>query len=496
MTARRAITRIAWYPVLLAVAFVIKPFTSWNISPVDSARVLAFAVGLSLVLAIACSLALGRDRGGAVAAILVMALAVATTPLTALAFAAAIALLLVEWLLARRGRLQMRVPWARLTEALTVGLVVLIGVQSAMAVNLRLHTPAFAEPAAWRATPAGPKPDIYVVLADGHGRSDVLEDAYGLDLTSFREDLGELGFVESPASHANQMRTLWSLSVLLNGRPLSELGQDMSKPNDPAVPPAALRGNAVFRLLHTAGYDVTAIDPGYAELHLTSADEVVDVGPLNEFEGAIVGETPVGRVLAGGQDRSFEAIGVRVLREVDELTRIATEPHSRPRFVFAHLASPHIPYVFDANCRIDPTIQDRTAVDPSGTNVAPERLAAERDQTICVDGLLSKVAHTIVSNDPDAIVVLFSDHGPDDFFDWSAPEEPGLGYRFANFFSARTPTLASPFPQDVTLVNIFPILFNALWGLDLPLHANDMYLGPTDSRPGFTPYRPMAAPSD
>jgi hypothetical protein len=222
----------------------------------------------------------------------------------------------------------------------------------------------------------------------------------------------------------------------------------------------------------------------------------VDVGPANEFEDALLSETAFGALISRGREATYSLIGERVLRQVDLLTSLTKENSTKPRLILAHLPSPHMPYVFHGNCRMDAGIFDAVGSLPTGSHVDPARVVAQADQSRCIDDMLIQASRAIVANDPNAIIILLSDHGPEDYLDWSAPEEPGLSYRFANFFWARTPGINDPFPDDVTLVNVFPLLFNALWGVGLPTHGNDMFVGPTPAMPGFEPYIPGAGPSD
>ena len=85
-------------------------------------------------------------------------------------------------------------------------------------------------------------------------------------------------------------------------------------------------------------------------------------------------------------------------------------------------------------------------------------------------------------------MIVLSDHGPEELLDWNAPAEPGLGDRFANLFWARTPGQPGLFPDDVTLVNVLPILFNAYLGTQLPLRPNALWFGPTIGVDRFSVY--------
>ena len=114
--------------------------------------------------------------------------------------------------------------------------------------------------------------------------------------------------------------------------------------------------------------------------------------------------------------------------------------------------------------------------------------AALRQQTRCIDRLLTETANAIVRSDEGATIILLSDHGPEEAVDWSVPTEPGAAHRFANFFTARTPGIAAPFPPDVSLVNVFPLLFNAMWDQGLTIHRDDLFVGPAVNVPGFVSY--------
>ena len=178
-----------------------------------------------------------------------------------------------------------------------------------------------------------------------------------------------------------------------------------------------------------------------------------------------------------------------MFRQVQQLKVMAGESSARPRFVFAHIPSPHVPYALDDTCSIRSDIG--AFIDSLPAN-SPERsgsiIQAIRGQTICVDKLLVDVAGAIVHADEDAVVIVMSDHGPDELVDWSIPTEPGAAHRFANLFFARTPRVGAPFPRDVSLVNVFPLLFNALWDQQLPLHRDDLFIGPAANVPGFVLY--------
>ena len=487
---------LSWYPILIAVAFAIEPYSRYDIDPVEGLRVLVIAVGLSVLLTAMCHRLLGPDRGAALGAIILAALAAATSAERLVAFGLAGALVVVEARMVAAGTFRGLIPWARVSEALAIAFSIVIALELVQGAQLRSDEPSLPVPAAWLSPVSADRPDIFVILSDGHGRADVLARDYGYDMRRLRSTLESLQFNESPNSHANHVLTRWSFSVLFNGRPLAELGQNMADVANEAVPPAALRGSSGIAFLKNAGYRIVAVHSGFAEVGLMPTDVIIDPGPSNELERATVSETLLGRLLDPSDQYWLRADADRIQGEVDAVESLAREPSPEPLFVFAHLPAPHAPYVFASDCSmrlqgyLTPT--PPAVRDPTSTAI---RVVAEADQTACVDHLLSQAVRSIVAARPNAVVILLSDHGPDELVDWAAPAEPGLGNRFANLFWARTPGRSGLFPDDVTLVNVLPILFNAYFGTALPLHPDDLFLGPVGTDGTFVRYVP-GSPGD
>jgi hypothetical protein len=83
---------------------------------------------------------------------------------------------------------------------------------------------------------------------------------------------------------------------------------------------------------------------------------------------------------------------------------------------------------------------------------------------------------------PPPVLIVMSDHG-------AAPrpqvsEGQGGPEHYANLFAATTPGHPGLFPDDVSPVNVFPILFNAYFDTDLALLPNGIYAW--DSTTGTT----------
>jgi hypothetical protein len=477
-----------WFPTLLAVAYVLEPYASFDFEPASGGRLVLLALAIGLGTTAVCRRLLGPDRGAIAAGILVMALISATTIDRLLVFGAALLLIGTEWAWARRGTLRIRIPWPRLTAGLNAILLVVVVMQIGRGVWLRVSEPAIAMSPDWSVSSVADSPDIFVILADAHGRGDVLMQGYGYDMGALRRSLTADGFDEATQSYANHSGTRLSLMTFLGGRPLVEPGTGASELTRP-LDQDSLKDSGGIHLLRSAGYEMTVIASGVEFLGLRDIGRYIDVGPINEMEQVVLSGTALGSMVDGATDISIAGTRTRTLDEIEALKAIAREPHSNPQFVFTHLPAPHWPFVLDTDCSLRPADQYTWGARGRGYRIGDQAsiLVAAR-QTECVDHLLADAAHEIVRARPGAIVIVASDHGPDERLDWSAPVEPGLHDRMANLFWARTPGHEGLFPEAVTLVNVLPILFDAYFGTNLAVHSNDLYFGPFEGR--FLPYEP------
>ena len=235
---RTAITGFGWYPLMLALASYLQLYAVGRAEPAPAIRsfviVCAIVIGLT---AIGIRL-FGRERGSAVAAIAVAALLTANGGVRVIPFFLAIGLLVVEGSWARQGRIHL--PWARIHEALTVVVGVMLIIQIWQVVTIKQPDP-MAAPGAWADQPLSTsrRPNIYLILADGHGRADTLEDDYGYDDGPFLDALRTAGLEVASSSRSNYDLTRFSLASLLTGSlldPLNAIPTSRSRTTSPGAP--------------------------------------------------------------------------------------------------------------------------------------------------------------------------------------------------------------------------------------------------------------------
>jgi hypothetical protein len=146
---------------------------------------------------------------------------------------------------------------------------------------------------------------------------------------------------------------------------------------------------------------------------------------------------------------------------------LAAERRDRPRFVFAHLPSPHTPWVVDANG--GPVAATNLETWYFGPDVLGRRRNV--DVTAVLGGqvaytgtrTLQAIDAILAGSATPPVILVVSDHGA--VLD---PADADTERRLRNLFAASTPGHPGLFPADATLVNLFPTIFETYLGEPLP----------------------------
>ena len=219
--------RLGWYPLLLAIAWYLEVYAVGRVEPAAGARSFALVVVAAVAITVACIAVLGRDRGSMAAAIVLVGCIVVRQPILVVPFAAGFVLLLIERRWSDQGR--MHLPWQRVHEGMTALVAVLLAIQIGQVVTFTEPAPMMAR-TAWAAQPvdAATTPNMYLILADAHGRADVLESLYHHDDQPFLDGLRDIGFDVASASHSNYALTRFSLGSMLTSTYLDPLNSSRS----------------------------------------------------------------------------------------------------------------------------------------------------------------------------------------------------------------------------------------------------------------------------
>ncbi|OFV84323.1 MAG: hypothetical protein A2W26_02265 [Acidobacteria bacterium RBG_16_64_8] len=332
-----------------------------------------------------------------------------------------------------------------------------------------------------------PMPDIYYVILDAYGLGDLLSDLYQFDNTAFLEDLAQRGFYVPDRSCSNYPETVPSLASSLNMAQLRDAPEAL-RPWVDTDQEEILRDaygllmqqNLVAEFLRAHNYEWVVFDSGYDRTSATSAD-VFDRAPGvpsfdagSAFEMMVLDTTLWQAYLdLRGQDyvpfrNAFDHHRARVRYAATHLSDYADRPG--PQFVFAHIISPHTPYVFGRNgepvTETAPfTLLDQFAI----TEWDP---APYLDQVTFISSLiLREVDEILAKSDTDPIIVLQADHGSRVGTQPDPPPETLQQLLYPTFAAYHLPPGRSewnPYPT-MTPVNLFRVLLNRYFGTELAL---------------------------
>ncbi len=259
-------------------------------------------------------------------------------------------------------------------------------------------------------TPGASTPDIYYIILDAHGRTDILKEHAGYDNSSFIRSLEELGFYVGECSQTNYSLTLLSLASSLNYTTI----EDLMGENGGLDLQYYISKSAIRQFLEGRGYKTVAFATGFRMTQLTDADYYYEPGTQkdNEFEAQLLKTTAwialVDAGIAPEMDSSAENYRDRTLLVLETLRELPEM--EGPKFVFAHIASPHPPYIFDAQGNF----HDVGLGEHDEKNLALQDMAPlYRAQVEFIDDQILDVVRTILErSQTPPIIILQGDHGP------------------------------------------------------------------------------------
>lgn len=311
-------------------------------------------------------------------------------------------------------------------------------------------------------------PDIYLIVLDGHGRSDVLKSEFGFDNSQFINGLTDMGFYVASCSQSNYASTNYSLTSMFQMDYIQLVNGKDKLPE--------LKNTPFLDALRANGYSVITFE-NYASGHFDLGEDLrlsrhqfalgeVDLsGGLNEFEKIML-NTSITRlfldteIIPGFNENELVRLEYYehylqtkyILEKLPDIPKLKS-----PKFVFVHILVPHIPHVFTPNGDF------RFPADPS--------LNGYRDNAIFIDETILPVLHeVIVQSENPPVIILMGDHGPP-ATNFTSPETrmKNLEAYFVNA-DAESKLYAS-----ITPVNSFRIILDEYFGSDYPMLEDVSY---------------------
>ena len=124
-----------------------------------------------------------------------------------------------------------------------------------------------------------PKRDIYLIVLDGYGSKEVLDQIYNYDNAWFEDELKALGFHVIPNAKTNYSQSRTSFSSFLNMQYLDDIAAEAGRETVDAHPLInMIRNNVVSAALRNEGYEVINFPSGYEYTEGIRADHQVNTG--------------------------------------------------------------------------------------------------------------------------------------------------------------------------------------------------------------------------
>lgn len=500
MTTRR-ITQI--YPFLLAIIPVVRivaAYPGW--AELDDAAIVVATVLAACGLVYGLALLLTRRRGRRLPPLILLGVVLgfwvyprvatllqhrtgAPSPVLFLLWVAA-TVGLIWWLVRRPALLDRTERFLTLSSGILVTwFVVSIGVaqfRSARAVRNSRLVRLLAEPITVKpSTTAGPKRDIYLIVLDEYANAEVTGRVLGFDNHVFLDSLRQLGFVV-PAVHSNYLHTFLSLPSLLNAFHVAGLSDELGRRSlDRTVPDYLVEHNRTIPFLESQGYRF-AFFPSLsweATRHHPQADLEFhawhELDPAREVTRSglrqVLTRTSLLKFVDWGGGRLARG---HVTRTFAALAQIPETPG--PVFTFAHLMSPHGPYVFDRDCR--PAHHKR-----AGKTRLEREAAAYVAQIQCLNHLVLDLVTTLLRTSKlPPVILLQGDHGSKMLLFDKAPSAEKITLaaakeRLGAFGAYYLPDHGDQvFGDSVTIVNVLGNVLRFYLGAALPPQPDDMYI--------------------
>ena len=342
-------------------------------------------------------------------------------------------------------------------------------------------------------------PDIYYIIMDGYGRSDILDELYNVNNANFIERLESYGFLVAEDGYSNFAQTSLSMASSLNMTYLDAIANKLGPESRDLSPlKNMIWDSEVRRYLEAQGYGLIAFETGYPLTTIEDADiywspdysKTMDEFALqsgwsfNEFEGMLLETTALRFVLdlrvrsqnnlrAAVTDFLFQKHRTRVLFTISKLHEVAELDGDY--FVVAHIISPHPPFVFGPSGE---HVQNDSAfsMQDNGCCRREEYLEGYSNQVEYVSKLLSlEIERIIDASEVEPIIIIQGDHGPGAYLTQEV-EESNIKERHAILNAILLPeeSRASLY-SSITPVNTFRVILNEIFHEELDLLPDWVY---------------------
>jgi len=316
--------------------------------------------------------------------------------------------------------------------------------------------------------------DVYFIVLDGYANSTILKNIYKFNNDQFIDHLKKKGFYVASESQSNYVQTFLSLASTLNMEYVNYL-KDMIgiDSKDRKVPYQMIKNSKVMKYLKSKGYKFIHFSSGWGATDGNfSADLDFRNEKLNEFQMILIRGTMLYPFLE--QLHFFESkLRDRIL---NTFTKLAEIPKMKgAKFVFAHIMSPHPPYLFTSSGKTVKKIN----LNMSGS------VWKEKDkylnQLIFINQKIKiLVEEILLKSKIPPVIILQADHGTASTFNdtcgWECPTEINFKERTGILNTIYLPkNNINNLYDSISPVNTFRLIFNFIFKTDYKLLNDRSY---------------------
>ena len=318
-------------------------------------------------------------------------------------------------------------------------------------------------------------PDIYYIIFDRYASANTLRDVYQFDNSEFINYLSDKGFVIPSDSLANYHYSRTSLTSSLNMSHLDflteQLGEDFP---DISILYSMMQDYEVSRLLKSQGYTYIHIGSWWeATARNKHADMNFNYSQIPEFSRLLFEKTMIYpfcvklNIVDSWRDLNRNL----VLYSFDKLAEIPSI--EEPTFTFAHILSPHAPFVFDKHGNY--LTVEETDERSQEVNYLDQVVFINNKVKVLIDELLS-------SSEVPPIIILQADEGPfpegtaDPAYKWEEATDDQFRVKMGIFNAYYLPGVDNNIVYpSITPVNSFRLIFNLYFGANFELLPDTSY---------------------
>lgn len=333
-------------------------------------------------------------------------------------------------------------------------------------------------------SPADPStyPDIYYLIFDRYGSTQLLADSFHFNNTPFDRYLKDRGFYIASHSKANYPYTFLSLASSLNMQYLDFLRSITGPTSDKTVVYRMIKDSVVVNFLKAKGYRYYNLgnwwQPSRKHPHadkniLLNGFKVPGLNP-DEFSEKLLKTTLLYHLFTDLFRLPLIEPDIdmkRILYQFEELEKIGAQKNG-PKFVFSHSLSTHPPFYFDSQGNL-----------MQAQEKASRPLKELYEKSIAfTNRRLKKIVDTILAGSRRPVVIIIqADEGPWADILGDARVARNLYRRSqlkASIFNAYyvSPACKAQLYNTISPVNTFRIIFNHYFNTRLPLLPDRVFL--------------------